>query len=740
MFRNMKLQWKMMLLISATSLVILAVVIGASSGLAAEAVTRKIDTQVRAEAQSLSYKIDSFFARIAQIPVVVSRMDAVMLRNPDHIEQLLNQLHPVLEKDPDILSLYTAYESGVIDGKSYAIPGWTYDLARRNIVPVTANLPGTLEYDPSQPTYEYHTDESWYALAKREGKFVWGPPYFDEGGSNRYIVSAVNPTYLDGKFVGVAGTDVQLAYLNQIIKDVRLGDSGYAFVVANDKDQTFMAHSKLPELVTKSSTFSKWAEKLNNKDMLALGAVLKTGETGHMEFNDPTTGEAVWAVYAPIKSTGWSLVLIAPMNDLMIDVRQLTGSMMWIAILSMVVMASLAFGIARTISNPLKIIADTARRVTEGQLDIEVAVKSRDEVGILAGAFNQMVARLRETLHQEQEQRHYLETTVEKYTGFMAEVGQGQLTARLKVELTEKDGRDPLLVLGNQLNDTVSALQTMILKVREAANNLTTASSEILAATAQQASGSSEQSSAIHQTTTTVDEVRTISEQVVERAREVTHLSQRTMDVSGMGQKAVQDTIENMNLIKAKVDGISTNIRALSQKTQQIGEIISTVNDIASQSNILALNASIEAARAGEQGKGFSIVAEEVRNLAEQSKQATAQVRSILTEIQKATDTTVRATEEGSQGVESGVKLASRSQNSIEKLADAIQESAQAAVQVMAGGQQQATGIEQIALAMRNINQTTLQSLASTRQAEKAAQNLNALARELMTLVESYRA
>jgi methyl-accepting chemotaxis protein len=282
-------------------------------------------------------------------------------------------------------------------------------------------------------------------------------------------------------------------------------------------------------------------------------------------------------------------------------------------------------------------------------------------------------------------------------------------------------------------------LHDMLAKIGDAANNLSSASAEILASTTQQASGSTEQSSAITEATTTVDEVKAISEQVVERAREVTDASKRTAEVSVLGQKSVQETIDSMYQIKEKVEGIAENILALSEKTQQIGEIISTVNDIASQSNMLALNASIEAARAGEHGKGFAVVAMEVRTLAERSKTATAQVGSILSEIQNATNTTVMVTEEGTKGVDRGVKLAAQAQESIEKLAEVIRESAQAAMQVMAAGQQQATGIEQIAISMKNINQVTVQSLASTRQAEKAAQNLNELARNLTATVDQYK-
>ncbi|MFN2269981.1 MAG: methyl-accepting chemotaxis protein [Anaerolineae bacterium] len=279
----------------------------------------------------------------------------------------------------------------------------------------------------------------------------------------------------------------------------------------------------------------------------------------------------------------------------------------------------------------------------------------------------------------------------------------------------------------------------LLKEIQRTVSDLNTSAAEILAATTQQAAGASEQSAAISQTTVTVDEVKAISEQATQRAQEVVDASQRTVDVSHAGQQAVQDTIATMSHIEERVESIAENILALSEQTQQIGEIIATVGDIATQSNMLALNASVEAARAGEHGKGFAVVAAEVRNLAEQSRQATAQVREILLDIQGGINATVMATEEGIKVVDQGVGLAAGTRAAIKQLAGVVDESTQAALQMVAGGQQQAAGVEQIALAMNNINQATHQSLASIRQAERAAQDLNELASKLAQIVDQYQ-
>ena len=275
--------------------------------------------------------------------------------------------------------------------------------------------------------------------------------------------------------------------------------------------------------------------------------------------------------------------------------------------------------------------------------------------------------------------------------------------------------------------------------LREGIQAIASSAAEILAATTQQSSGAAEGASAIQQTSTTVHEMRQTAQLSSDKARAVVETVRRTTQSSDDGLRAVNQTIEGLRKAKTGMEGIARRVLALSEQGQRIGEINASVGDLAEQSNLLAVNAAIEAARAGESGRGFAVVAAEVKALSDQSKQATAQVRQILGEVQKATQSAVLATEEGMKSAETVEELAGRSGESIRLLSESLEESAQAGHQILATAQEQSAGVDQVAMAMDNIRQVSAASMAATRQLERAARDLYALAQRFSDLASGSR-
>ena len=323
-----------------------------------------------------------------------------------------------------------------------------------------------------------------------------------------------------------------------------------------------------------------------------------------------------------------------------------------------------------------------------------------------------------------------LESGVEMMDG----LSQGNIGTRLRMTRKDEIGQ-----LTRAMDNFADVLQQINAKTKEMSNSTSSATAEILASVSQFNASASEQSAAINQTTTIVDEVYAVTEQTSKKAQEVVEVSQAALTVGENGKQSVNAIQTGMVDIREKVQTIAQDILALSEQTQQIGEIITTVNEIADQSNLLALNATIEAAKAGEQGKGFAVVANEVSNLASQSKQATVNVKTILSDIQKATNAAVLATEQGTKGVEEGMALAQQAGSVINQLAGTLQKSAQSAQQISASTQQQNIGMEQINQAMKDIKQATIQFVSGARQSQSAAENLNAMAQNLQDSVDFFK-
>lgn len=318
--------------------------------------------------------------------------------------------------------------------------------------------------------------------------------------------------------------------------------------------------------------------------------------------------------------------------------------------------------------------------------------------------------------------------------GFAHRVAQGDLTAALSNRETSEMG-----MLANSLNQMVEDLNQIVTRITDVVHNTTAATSEISTAIEEQEHTIASQAASINEITTTIHELAQSSDQVGKTAESVADQWKETLQMVEQGNHAVQKGIQEMNFIKAKAEGIAQSTLNLSEQIQRISSIVQTVATIAEQTNMLALNAAIEAARAGEHGRGFAVVATEVRKLADQSQKAAAQIGAIIQEIQAATHSTILAVEEGTKGVEVGVRETLQAGETFQSITSTIKQTVDAVQEITLATRQQAIGVDQVSEAMQSIDKGMKETVIGTKQTNIAASKLVNLGQSLQQLVKKFQ-
>jgi len=421
--------------------------------------------------------------------------------------------------------------------------------------------------------------------------------------------------------------------------------------------------------------------------------------------------------------------------------------------LAILLAIAIALIITDSIVKPLQMAVEAADKLAVGDLSTKVAVQSQDETGQMLRALGRVIASLRKmgenanriakgdlalevVPHSDRDIFGLSMRNMVESLKRMAATADRIATGDLTVEVALTSDRDRL---GQSFATMVQSHRALNVEVRQVVDILAASAREIMSTVAEFASSSSETASAISETNATVQEVRQTTDLASQKSKQVYENAQRSVNVARTGRKAVQEAIGGMQGIQERMGFIADRIVNLSEQSMAIADIIATVNDLAEQSNLLAVNAAIEAAKAGDHGKGFAVVAQEVKNLATQSKQALGQVRSILGYIQKATTDAVLATEQGSKAVEAGVKQSGEAGDAIQLLAASIEDSSNSTLQIVTSTQEQAIGMDQIAIAIQSINQASNQNVDGSRQIEAAARNLFELNQKLQQLVGKYK-
>lgn len=485
------------------------------------------------------------------------------------------------------------------------------------------------------------------------------------------------------------------SYLDQTILRVQDAlveeDDDVVFAVLVDKNGYLPVHNSKFSLPL---TGNIEKDKLDNRtkrifdDPVGLAAGKYDGSDNNKilrQIYQRDTGELMWDISAPVYVNGkhWGGFRIGySMKRIDAAVTSLRNDILiGMGMILLVSTLTIAFVVTRLV-RPLKELTVVADRIAAGHLNETIEIQSEDEIGKLASAFNKMTQ-----------------------------------------------------VIVRNLRSEIEKSERIIASVKEAIQQLSSSASEIMAISAQQAAGANGQASAVQEATTTSEEIAVTARQVAENAILVESQAQQANAAGQVGRNEADNAMTGMGELKTKIESVAQAMLQLGEDSQKIGGIVDIIDEISDQTNLLALNAAIEAAGAGEAGKRFSIVANEVKRLAERTADATGQIKNLVDAIQKATNGTIMLTEEGSKGVDRASELVARVAGALQEISRMVHETTAAAREIKFSTQQQTTASEQMAETIAEVRDVAAQVAVSTKETTQAIAELTALAERLKSLV-----
>ncbi len=574
-------------------------------------------------------------------------------------------------------------------------------------------------WDYSNAQYNYFQYEWYKEGLKAVGRVSWSEPYLDTV-SGIPMMTSSSAIIKNGQPVGVTTVDIGLGQLRDAVQKIKVGQTGYAFIVT--KQGFYLGH----KVADKNLKLKITEEK--DQQIKQLGAqIIGDDKAGVAEAQ--VDGKPQYVVYAPIGDSGMKLVMYMPTTETSSGFN-LTGFTLKNVGVFIVAMALLGFLIStfitRRISVPLGYLVKAAEGIAQGNLSVDLGgIKTNDEIGAIAKAFSTMDANLKDIIGQISMTSQSVAATSEQLSANGGEATRATHQVAQAINQVAK-GAD------EQAREVTEAVQMV---------------NQVAQAIEQVAAGAQEQNRNVLETSTLVDEMVEKIGAMAQGMETVRQISEENGAVAETGGKAVDCTVKEMLQVKGAVLDTANRIHALGEQSQKIGEIILVIDEIAEQTNLLALNAAIEAARAGEHGKGFAVVADEVRKLAERSGKATKEIAQLVTDIQKGTRLAVESMQIGTKEVEAGVQIAEEAGTSLDKIVNGVKVAEENVNRIMVlikqitdSSQRAVTSVNKVAAITQENTAVTQQMAASTGKVSHSIESVASISEESASAAEEVSA
>jgi methyl-accepting chemotaxis protein len=494
------------------------------------------------------------------------------------------------------------------------------------------------------------------------------------------IITVVAPIKKGNKVVGILGGSVSLENAASDVVKIKVGETGRAFIIK--QDGVVIVHPDA-EKIMKLNLLTDEDVDVSLKN--AVGKMVK-GESGITHYSDKNIDNYI--AYAPVSGTDWSIGVGVPVAEVMGKLQKFMFSAGISFVIILLVSISIVFFFAGYLAKPIQILSAFVSRIAKGDLTMQgLNIHSKDEIGTLAKSLELMITNLRNLLRR-------ISQTAE------------QLAASSQ-ELTANS---------EQSAQSSGQVASLIVNVATAAEGQKSSTSEMLK---------------------TMELMNGGIQKVVEKNSFMTEVTDKTAFSALEGEKVVKEAIRQMQSIEDTVTDSALVVKVLGERSKEIGNIIGAISMIAGQTNLLALNAAIEAARAGEQGRGFAVVADEVRKLAEQSHQAAEQIAELIKEIQVEIDKAVVAMNKGTKEAKLGTMVINHAEERFGEIAHLVNEVSTQVKDIETEIQGMAFGSEKIVYAVRDVDAGSRRTAGQTQEISASIEEQSAASEELASSSKS---